>query len=144
MKSLNTQRAKSQLEALTILVVLVEAVGGFFAGVLFLQQRQEPLLLLAAAVHEIVPWLKEQQWKILKTPSQILDPRQILERVISLDGHHTLQSEVTYLDVVCIAASLREDSWDGWITAHFQIIFGALIPLKEISKMASWFLEKGM
>lgn len=56
---------------------------------------------------------------------------------------HILQWQVTYLYVVGIGAGLREDSWDGWITAHFQIIFGALIPLKEISKMAGWFSEKG-
>lgn len=82
-------------------MVFVEAVGVFFAGVFFLQQRQEPLLLLAGAVHEVVPWLY----------------------------------------VVPIGAGLREDSRDGWITAHFQIIFGALIPLKEISKMASVLLS---
>ncbi|KAA8589441.1 hypothetical protein FQN60_012806, partial [Etheostoma spectabile] len=27
-----------------------------------------------------------------------------------------------------------EDGWDRWVTANFQIIFGALIPLKKISK----------
>lgn len=55
---------------------------------------------------------------------------------------HVLQSQVTYLYVVPIGAGLREDSRDGWSAAHFQIIFGALIPLKEISKMASWFSQK--
>lgn len=54
-----------------------------------------------------------------------------------------MQSQVTYLYIVGVGAGLREDSWDGWITAYFQIIFGALIPLKEISKMASWYSDKG-
>lgn len=54
-----------------------------------------------------------------------------------------MQSQVTYLYIVGVGDGLREDSWDGWITAYFQIIFGALIPLKEISKMASWYSDKG-
>lgn len=142
--------AKSQW--LTILVVFVEAVGGFLASILFLQQGQEPLLLLAAAVHEVVPWLRVQVWNRahqeqiftltqdsfwelrLKT-----DPRKL--RWAREDACPTVTG-VTYLHVVAIGAGLREDSRYGWITAHFQVIFGALIPLKEISKVTSWFSEK--
>lgn len=51
---------------------------------------------------------------------------------------------MTHLYVVSIGAGLREDGWDGWIAAHFQVIFGALVPLQEISKVASWFSEKVM
>lgn len=52
------------------------------------------------------------------------------------------QLKITHLDIVSIGAGLSEYSWDGWITANFQIIFGALIPLKEISKVASWYSER--
>lgn len=41
-----------------------------------------------------------------------------------------------YLYVVSIRADFREDRWDGRVTANFQIVFGALILLKEISEKA--------
>lgn len=46
---------------LTIPLVLGEPVGVFFLGLLLLQQRQKPLLLLTRAVHEVIPWLREQE-----------------------------------------------------------------------------------
>lgn len=50
--------------------------------------------------------------------------------------------KTTNLYVVFIGAGLSEDGRDGWITANFQIIFGTLIPLKKISKVARWLSEK--
>lgn len=39
-----------------------------------------------------------------------------------------------YLNVVSIGAGLSEDGWNGWVTAYFQIIFGAFISFKKICK----------
>lgn len=52
--------------------------------------------------------------------------------------HRTLKAQLktTHLYVVSVGAGLGEDGWDGRVTANFQIIFGALVPLKEISKKA--------
>lgn len=82
-------------------LVIEEPGGVFLLGALLLQQRQQPLLLLPRAVHEVIPWLY----------------------------------------VVPVGAGLSEDGWDGWVTANFQIIFGALIPLKKISKEACVLLS---
>lgn len=40
-----------------------------------------------------------------------------------------------YLYIVSIGADFIEDGWDGWVAANLQIVFGALIFLKEISKV---------
>lgn len=56
------KQTNTQSEVLTIPLVFEEAVGVFLAGTLLLQQRQQPLLLLTGAVHEVVPWLKKQKW----------------------------------------------------------------------------------
>ncbi len=52
---------KHESETLTIPLVFEEAAGVFLLGPLLLQQRQQPLLLLTGAIHEVIPWLKEQQ-----------------------------------------------------------------------------------
>lgn len=51
---------QAQMEILTIPFILGLA-GVFFLGPLLLQQRQKPLLLLTRAVHEVIPWLGEQE-----------------------------------------------------------------------------------
>lgn len=81
---------------LTIPLVFEELVGVFLLGLLQLQQREQPLLLLTRAIHEVVPRLY----------------------------------------IVSIGADFIEDGWDGWVAANLQIVFGALIFLKEISKVA--------
>lgn len=68
-------------------------LGAFVPGLLLLQQRQQPLLLLAGAIHEVIPRLY----------------------------------------VVSVGTGFSEDGWDGWVTAHLQVIFGALILLKKVS-----------
>lgn len=50
---------------LTIPLVFEEPVGVFLLGLLLLQQRQQPLLLLTGAIHEVIPWLKQQNNKRL-------------------------------------------------------------------------------
>ena len=48
---------------LTIPLVFERAAGAFLLGPLQLQQRQQLLLLLARAIHEVIPWLKEKENK---------------------------------------------------------------------------------
>lgn len=45
-------------------------------------------------------------------------------------------SSPAHLSVVSIGVGFSEDGWDGGVTANLQIIFGALILLKEIVKVA--------
>ena len=68
----------------------------------------------------------------------ITDARQ--SQILDLLGRKQLRP--TYLYVVSIGAGLSEDGRDGWVTANFQIIFGALLSLKKISKEACWISEK--
>lgn len=82
-------------------LVFKEPVGIFLLGILLLEQRQQPLLLLTRAIHEVIP----------------------------------------RLDVVSVGAGFSEDGRDGRITANLQIIFGALILLKKISKEARVLLS---
>lgn len=51
----------SHSEMLTIPLVFEELVGGFLLGPLPLQQREQPLLLLTGAIHEVIPWLKHNK-----------------------------------------------------------------------------------
>lgn len=84
------------IDPLKAVLVFEQPAGVFLLGFLLLQQRQQPLLLLTRAIHEVIPWLY----------------------------------------VVSVGAGLSEDGWDGWVTANFQIIFGALVPLNKICKVA--------
>lgn len=52
---------QAQTGTLTIPLVFEEPGGVFLLGSLLLQQRQQPLLLLSGAIHEIIPWLKGQE-----------------------------------------------------------------------------------
>lgn len=47
-----------------------------------------------------------------------------------------------YLHVVFVGAGFSEDGRDGWVTANLQVIFGALILLKKIVKIAHWKQSK--
>lgn len=149
---------QAQMEILTIPFVLGEPVGGFFLGLLLLQQRQKPLLLLTRAVHEVIPWLREQErnkvnvWRNDCFIRYIMNRWSITqvgekgeERVhLGHLGHLELERSklrTIYLDVVSIGAGLSEDGWNGWVTAHFQIIFGTFISFKKICKEPCWWQE---
>ena len=44
----------------------------------------------------------------------------------------------TYLNIVAVDTSLGENGWNGWVTtAQLNLIFGALVSLKEVRKEAS-------
>lgn len=48
-----------------------------------------------------------------------------------------------YLHIVSIGTGLSENGRDGWVTANFQVIFGALVSLKKIGEEARCFDEEG-
>lgn len=53
------KQTNKQPARLTIPLVFEDLVGGFPPGLLLLQQRQQPLLLLTRAIHEVVPRLQQ-------------------------------------------------------------------------------------
>lgn len=93
--------------------------------------------------HSMAETTREEQGQFFKVTLFLLGAFRFDRAWITFEGSwkSKTQLKTTYLYVVSVGAGLSEDGWDGWITTNFQIIFGAVIPLKKISKEACWFSE---